>query len=139
MTLREGRFSRQPHGTLAESTVRGAVSHVSSTFRENDRNNPTKDEDGELGRLLSRQYRSFRNGDPNPVQQKAIPVSVITQVAKKCVTEKQKATGQLAVGSFFYACRSCEYLLVPQSEKRRTDVLRLRGIRFFQKWQTGVT
>lgn len=26
--------------------------------------------------------------------------------------------------------RSCEYLLVPQSEKRRTDILRLRNIRF---------
>ena len=66
------------------------------------------------------------------MQQKAIPVSVITQVAKKCITEKQKATGQLAVGSFFYACRSCEYLLVPQAEKRRTDVLRLRCFRFFR-------
>ena len=28
--------------------------------------------------------------------------------------------------------RSCEYLKVPQAEKRRTDVLRLRNIRFFR-------
>ena len=28
--------------------------------------------------------------------------------------------------------RSCEYLLVPQAEKRRTDILRLGNIRFFK-------
>ena len=28
--------------------------------------------------------------------------------------------------------RSCEYLLVPHAEKRRTDVLRLGNIRFFK-------
>ena len=28
--------------------------------------------------------------------------------------------------------RSCEYLLVPQAEKRRTDILRLENIRFFK-------
>ena len=98
--LREGRFSNTAHGTFAESTVTGAISHVSSTFRENNQSNPTKDEDRELGILLSCQYRSFRNGDPNHAQQKAIPVSVIAEVTKKCMTEKQKAMGQLVVGSF---------------------------------------
>ena len=38
--------------------------------------------------------------------------------------------GQLATGAVFFACRSCEHLKVPQQEKRRTDILRLRCIRF---------
>ena len=38
----------------------------------------------------------------------------------------------MAMGGFFFACRSCEYLKVPQSEKRKTDILRLRCIRFYK-------
>ena len=48
------------------------------------------------------------------------------------MTEKQRAIGQLAVGAFFFACRSCEYLKVPQAEKKRTDILRVRCIRFLK-------
>ena len=43
----------------------------------------------------------------------------------------QRAISQLVIGAFFFAMRSCEYLLVPQSEKRRIDILRLKNIRFF--------
>ena len=132
MALRGGRFSGQAYDTLAEGTVRGAISYVAQTFRDNDRPNPTKDEDGELGRLLSRLYRSFRNDDPNPVQQKALPACVLRELAKLNSSETQKATSQLSIGAFFFAMRSCEYLKVPQAEKRRTDVLRLRNIRFFR-------
>ena len=51
---------------------------------------------------------------------------------KKQETESQRAIGQLGIGAFFWAMRSCEYLLVPQSEKRRTDILRIGNIRFFK-------
>ena len=73
MAVREGRFSKQHDGTLAEGTVRGTISNVSTSFRENGRVNPTRDEDGELGRVLSRLFRAFKNKDPNPKQQKAPP------------------------------------------------------------------
>lgn len=66
---------------------------------------------GELGRLLSCQYRAFRNDDPNPVQQKAIPAYILIVVAM----------------------RSCEYLIVPQAGKRRTYILRFRNVRCFRK------
>ena len=49
MAMRGGRFSGPSYDTLAEGTIRDAVSYVASTFRENDRSNPTKDEDGKLG------------------------------------------------------------------------------------------
>ena len=132
MALREGRFSRSSDGTLAEGTVRSSISYVSSSFRDNDRVNPTKDEDGELGRVLSRLFRAFRNKDPNPKQQKALPAQVLVMMYKNKATKTQKAIGQLGIGAFFWACRSCEYLLVPQADKRRTDILRLRCIRFFK-------
>ena len=97
MTLREGRFSEPSHGTLVESIIRGAISYVSQTFRENDRPNPTKYEDGEPGRVLSRQYGAYKKSDPNPKQQKAIPICVIPEVFKKKATETQRATSQLAI------------------------------------------
>ena len=96
MTMRGARFSGPAYETLAEGTIRGSISYVTSTFRENDRPNPTKDEDGELGRLLSRQYRAFRNGDPNPVQQKCVAVCIFRELLKNRLTETKRAIGQLA-------------------------------------------
>jgi hypothetical protein len=133
MALRERRFSRPADAPLAEKTVRNTVSYVAQAFRENDRSNPTRDDDGLLGRLLSRLYRSFKNRDPAEKQQKALPVCVLVELAKLGDTETQRALYQLAIGAFFFAMRSCEYLKVKQAEKQRTDILRLRNIRFFKK------
>ena len=132
MDVREGRFSGPSYDTLAEGTVRGAISFVSQTYRENDRPNPTKDKDGKLGRVLSRQYRAFKNSDPNPAQQKATPICVVAKVFINKATDTQRATGQLGIGGFFIAGCSCEYMKVPQAEKRGTDILRLRCIIFFK-------
>ena len=106
MDLRERRFSGPSHGTMAESTILGAISYLSQTFRENDQPNPTNDEDGELGRFLSRQYRAYKISYPNPKQQKAIPICVVAEVFKKKATETQQATSQLEIGCFLYVCRS---------------------------------
>ena len=54
-------------------------------------------------------------------------------MAKRKATETEKALAELGIGAIFFACRSCEYLKVPQAEKRRTDILKLRNIRFFKK------
>jgi hypothetical protein len=111
--MREARFSGQSYETLAETTVRNAVSYVAATFRDKDRGNPTLNEDGELARILSRQYRAYRNVDPPVKQQKAIPCCVLKELAQINASEVQRATAELAIGGFFFACRSCEYLKVP--------------------------
>lgn len=56
---------------------------------------------------------------------------MLREVAKNQATESRRAVSQLAIGAFFFACRSCEYLKVSQSEKRRTKILTLRNVRFF--------
>ena len=87
MAMRGGRFSGPAYDTLAEGTTRGAVSYVASTFRENHQSNPTRDKDNKLGRLLLQQYRAYRNEDPNPVQQKCVPVCVIRELTKNKLSE----------------------------------------------------
>ena len=129
MAMREGRFSAEAYETLAETTIRGAVSNVVSTFRDNDRPNPSRDGDGEFSRLLSRLFRSFRNKDPEEKQQAvALPMRVLIEMAKLQATETQSSTFQIAIGAIYLCMRSCEYLKVPQSEKKRTDIVRLRNI-----------
>jgi hypothetical protein len=59
---------------------------------------------------------------------------VLKELARMEATDVQKATAELAIGGFFFACRSCEYLKVPQAEKKRTDILRLCCIRFFDEF-----
>jgi hypothetical protein len=46
-----------------------------------------------------------------------------------CATEVQRATSELAIRAFLFAMRSCEYLKVPEVEKKQTDIFRLQNIR----------
>jgi hypothetical protein len=118
VALQEGCVSRPSHETLAESTIRGAVSYIALTFRANDQPNPTRDEDGELGRLLSRIFRAFRAKYPAEKQEKDLPACVLLEIAKSQHTETQRAISQLSTGAFYFAMRSCEYVKVPAAEKR---------------------
>ena len=91
-----------------------------------------KDADLQLGWILHRLFRAFKNDDPKIEHQKAIPVNVIAELGKRQMTEMERAIAQLAMGAYFFACRSCEYLKVPQDEKRCTDILKMRNVRFFK-------
>jgi hypothetical protein len=132
MAIREGQFSQDCHEVLVEGTVRGAVSHVVQTFRAAGRQNPTKDDDRKLSILLSRQYQTYKNKDPQQVQQKALPFIMLDELAKRQVTELDIILGQITIGAAFFACCSCEYLTVPKREERRTKPLCLQNIRYFK-------
>jgi hypothetical protein len=132
MAVRNGQFLDKKHGTLVEGTVRGAISNVVQTFRSTGRQNPTKDGDNKLSILLLRQFCAFRNDDPKEKQEKALPFSVLDELAKGQVTELDKAITQLTVGAAFFACRSCKYSKVPRSKQKRTKLLTLKNVRFFK-------
>ena len=132
MAVREGRFSLNRTDALVEGTVRSAISYVVQDFRESGRQNPTKDADNELSVLLSRQFRAYRNDDPKEVQQKALPFIVLEELAKRQVSELDRAVLQLTICVGFFACRSCKYLKVPQREMKCMKLLCLRNIRLFK-------
>ncbi len=104
MAVREGQLSQDCHEVLVEGTVRGVVSHVVQAFRTAGRQNPTKDDDHELSILLSRQFRAYKNNDPQQKQQKALPFIVLDELAKWQVTELDIALSQLTIQVAFFAC-----------------------------------
>jgi hypothetical protein len=132
MAVREVRFSLNRTDALVEGTVRSAISHVVQAFQELGRQNPTKDTDNKLSILLSRQFRAYRNDDPKEVQQKALPFIVLKELAKRQVSELDRAVSQLTICAGFFAYRSCEYLKVPRREMKLTKLLCLRNIRLFK-------
>ena len=115
--------NRKYERKMEENTIHSTISYLVQAFRDNDRPNPTKDEDGELGRIISRIYRAWKNEDPPVKQQKALPICVLREISKMNLTEKQRAITQLVIWAFFFACRSCEYLKVPQAEKTQNGCL----------------
>jgi hypothetical protein len=69
---------------------------------------------------------------PTKFQQKAIPLSVISLVTQANTTETQRATSQLIVGAFFFACRSCEYLQVQRPDEKQTKILTIGNVAFYK-------
>ena len=111
--VRSGQFLNKKFGTLVEGTVRAAVSNVVQAFRAAGRQNPMKDGDNKLSILLSQQFHAFQNDDPREKQEKALPFSVLNELAKCQVTDHDRAITQLTVGAAFFACRTCKYSKVP--------------------------
>jgi hypothetical protein len=70
--------------------------------------------------------------DPKEVQEKAIPLNVISLIEQVRGTEIQRATGHLIIGTFFFACRSCESLKVQKPEDKNTKQLTFGNIAFYK-------
>ena len=129
-SVRQASFSGPRFPRLAASTVRDTVSYVCTTFRHNQRRDPGKDDIGQPSLLLRRQFRGYGQSDPAERPEKAITCRLLREIASVGETEEDRAVGQLTVGAFFFAMRSCEYSGV--NGERRTKLLRIRNIQFYR-------
>lgn len=133
-SVRDAEYSTAAFTSLAAGTVQAAVNYVAQTFIDHFKGDPRKDESGATSRLLSQQYRGYKNTDPPAKQQKAVTCSILREMGKHTSTLKDLATAQLSSGAFFFAMRSCEYTKVTaKAEDRRTKLLCLRNLRFFYR------
>ena len=130
-TVRQAEYSTSSFQQLASGTVRATVDDVASTFRDHRHPDPRLDEGRKPSRLLSRLYSSYSNKDLPAKQQKAIPPSILQQLQLNTSTNRAIAISQLAIGAWFFAMRSCEYLTV--FGERKTKRLCLRNLRFFRE------
>ncbi len=132
MAVREGRFTHHCSEPLFEGTVQGTISHVEQAFWELGQQNPTKGTENMLSILLSWQFRTYCSNDPKQVPQKSLPFTVLDKLAKRQVTDLDKAIAQLTMSQAFFVCCSCEYWNVPRREMKRTKLLCLQNISFFK-------
>jgi hypothetical protein len=128
----EATDERASHERLAAGTVKDTMQYVCTTFWENGYSNPSIDDGGQPAFILKREFRSFKNTDPEENHQKAIPFSVISELIHRDSTKLERATGKLATVGIFFAVPSCKYLKVAKPKQQRTKILRLRNVRFFQ-------
>jgi hypothetical protein len=128
--VRLGRFSNSPtpNPLMADST-RKHVNAVGTSFLESGRPDPRLDASGNTALLLRRQYRGYSNKDKPTNGQKALPPKVIIRMWEQAETPSEVLLSVLAIAAFFFAMRSCEYLLV--EGERRTHIIRKADIRFF--------
>jgi hypothetical protein len=116
-------------------TVRATLDAVSQAFKSHNRPSPIHDEStGGLAFILQRQLKGYTNQDGSVRHQKAITPQLLRELTKCKLTASDRATGELCVGSFFFAMRSCEYLTVSGTE-RRTKLLEVQNIRFYRNRQ----
>jgi hypothetical protein len=117
---------------MAATTIKNTINNVVATFRSEGQPNPTRDSDGQLAWILSRQYRAYKNHDPKEQHEKALPSCILTRIALNQTSETKQAISQLIIGAFFFACRSCEYLKVSKPSDKRTKQLTVGNIAFFK-------
>jgi hypothetical protein len=132
MTICDGQFSQQNDDPLAQKTVADTLNFVAVTFQEHGREDPPKDVNNNVARLLHRQLRSYKKDDPKTVEQKALPLCVICLIFSDRSSELQRAMGNLVAVAHFWAMRSCEYLKVPKPDQRQTKQLCIRNIAFIR-------
>jgi hypothetical protein len=129
--VRERRFTQIPGNALVGQTVKTAVDNVSQTFRDHNKSDPRQDRDGLTSRILQQQFKGYKNEDPNPKQEKALPLSILRYLANQASTPLEEALVTLLIGAIFFCMRSCEYLKVPGAKDKKTKLLCLRNFRFF--------
>ena len=126
--LRTGQLQSTGRKGVVAGTVKDNIGSLVQTFRSSRRKDPTRDPDGRLSTLLSRQYAGFKSLDPPPKREKAISLRVLKFIQSTASTPLQQHTADLAICAFFFACRSCEYLKVQGT--RRTKTLRKGDVEF---------
>ncbi len=131
-SVRQGNYTRgrDADNPLLGTTAKEHVEQVAAAFVAADRPDPRLDRFGNHSKLLRRQYKGYENLDRPTKHEKALTAPVFIRMWELAETPKEKHLARLAIGAFYHAMRSCEYLKV-QGE-RRTKVLCLHNLRFFR-------
>ncbi|KAI2509039.1 hypothetical protein MHU86_5415 [Fragilaria crotonensis] len=122
---------------LVASTVRQAAGHLAAAFRNDLRPSPIHvTGSSHLRPFIRALFRSYENDDPPRNQQRAITPKLLRAMYLTAGTSVEitrdtefAIISELAIMAYFFAMRSCEFTLTPQTG--RTRIVRLRGITFW--------
>jgi hypothetical protein len=115
-----------------KKSVSDTLNFVAATFQEHGCEDPQKDVDNNVARLLCQQLRSYKKDNPKSMEQKALPLCVICLILSNRLTELQRLMGDLTAAAHFWAMRSCEYLKVTKAEQGQTKQFCLQNIAFIE-------
>ena len=137
-SVRTNQNGRTNRPTLHGSTVGSTIGDLVQAFRQNLRPDPTLDVSGLKAQILTRQIKAYTNKDPPTQHQACLPLVVWKAIAADDNTKQNEAIGQLIVGALFFAMRSCEFSTTSGAEQKRTKLLTVENIRFFDKNAAGL-
>ena len=132
--VRNNEGGRTALPSLRSSTINATISNVVSTFREHNREDPSRDNTGRKLFSLQRQLRSYKNQDPNTRRQACIPLRIFRFLRENAKSETEIAVAQLVSGALFFVMRSCEYTNTnteSQNNDRKTKIIQLQKNKFF--------
>ena len=92
---------------------------------------PIRDASGGLCKFLNDQIMGYEDNDPPPKQQSPAPIQVFDLIKQEYSSAQDTACSQLIEGALFFGMRSCEYTKTPGQKKKRTTLLELRDITFY--------
>ena len=92
---------------------------------------------GLKAQILTRQIKAYQNLDLLTSHQACLPLTVWKAIDADNDSKQNEAIGQLIIGALFYAMRSCEYSTTPIAEDKKTKLLTVRNVRFFDKDKRG--
>lgn len=114
---------------ISGTTARKAISHISATIVSSGRPDPSKNTSGKTDLKILRQAKAYKDKDPPTKHQKALPPVVYEYNLQNAKTPKELARATLLAAVLFWGCRSCEYSLVPEKE-RKTRPIRVCDVEF---------
>lgn len=129
--FRDGEFARGGQRDLAASTIREAMEQVAKIFVAHDRPHPFKSAKDRLDYEINLLIDRCKHNDPPEKHEVAITLNFLCQTHNRASTKKERHSSILLIVAFFYAMRSCEYLIT--SGPRITANIRLRHVAFLNE------
>ena len=114
-----------------------ALRHVAQAFVLEGYDDPRRaSASGDLALPFTHLLKSYKDCDPAPKPQVALPVHAIDRAAAArndpSATPRDRATAHLIVVAFYFLLRVGEYTLKPEHQPTRTIQFRLGDVRFWQ-------
>jgi hypothetical protein len=121
--------------------VATTLRHVAQAFVLANYDDPRGKSGPELGLVFTRLYHSYRNEDPAPRPQLALPISVFQDIMRNegaSIDPKERAVADLVVIAFFFLLRVGEYTPPSTNRRTRTTQIRRKDLQFWKRQPTGL-
>jgi hypothetical protein len=120
-----------------------ALRHVSQAFVLASFADPRSGDTGpKLGLAFTRLYHNYKNEDPAPRPQLALPVSVFEDIVRHegtSVNPKDRTAADLVVIAFFFLLRVGECTPPSGNRRTRTTQIRRKDMQFWKRQPNGTT